>query len=124
MQKNIIEERIPTTMNMKQTFLYRALQREKGVRRQLFLTELSRALATLGACGTASLATSQVFLEKGSLSTTAPVLLVLFLMLGSLHLLGLRQAHLLQALSDGVRASVRQKLHLHLLSRQGRPTAR
>ena len=119
MQKNIIEERIPTTMNMKQTFLYRALQREKGVRRQLFLTELSRALATLGACGTASLATSQVFLEKGSLSTTAPVLLVLFLMLGSLHLLGLRQAHLLQALSDGVRASVRQKLHLHLLSRQG-----
>ncbi len=118
MQKNIIEERIPTTMNMKQTFLYRALQREKGVRRQ-FLTELSRALATLGACGTASLATSQVFLEKGSLSTTAPVLLVLFLMLGSLHLLGLRQAHLLQALSDGVRASVRQKLHLHLLSRQG-----
>ena len=119
MQKNIIEERIPTTMNMKQTFLYRALQREKGVRRQLFLTELLRALATLGACGTASLATSQVFLEKGSLSTTAPVLLVLFLMLGSLHLLGLRQAHLLQALSDGVRASVRQKLHLHLLSRQG-----
>lgn len=106
-------------MNMKQTFLYRALQHEKGVRRQLFLTELSRALATLGACGTASLATSQVFLEKGSLSTTAPVLLVLFLMLGSLHLLGLRQAHLLQALSDGVRASVRQKLHLHLLSRQG-----
>lgn len=119
MQKNIIEERIPTTMNMKQTFLYRALQREKGVRRQLFLTELLRALAILGACGTASLATSQVFLEKGSLSTTAPVLLVLFLMLGSLHLLGLRQAHLLQALSDGVRASVRQKLHLHLLSRQG-----
>ena len=106
-------------MNMKQTFLYRALQREKGVRRQLFLTELLRALATLGACGTASLATSQVFLEKGSLSTTAPVLLVLFLMIGSLHLLGLRQAHLLQALSDGVRASVRQKLHLHLLSRQG-----
>lgn len=106
-------------MNMKQTFLYRALQREKGVRRQLFLTELLRALAILGACGTASLATSQVFLEKGSLSTTAPVLLVLFLMLGSLHLLGLRQAHLLQALSDGVRASVRQKLHLHLLSRQG-----
>lgn len=119
MQKNIIEERIPTTMNMKQTFLYRALQREKGVRRQLFLTELLRALAILGACGTASLATSQVFLEKGSLSTTAPVLLVLFLMLGSLHLLGLRQAHLLQTLSDGVRASVRQKLHLHLLSRQG-----
>ena len=106
-------------MNMKQTFLYRALQREKGVRRQLFLTELLRALAILGACGTASLATSQVFLEKGSLSTTAPVLLVLFLMLGSLHLLGLRQAHLLQALSEGVRASVRQKLHLHLLSRQG-----
>lgn len=106
-------------MNMKQTFLYRALQREKGVRRQLFLTELLRALAILGACGTASLATSQVFLEKGSLSTTAPVLLVLFLMLGSLHLLGLRQAHLLQTLSDGVRASVRQKLHLHLLSRQG-----
>lgn len=106
-------------MNMKQTFLYRALQREKGVRRQLFLTELLRALAILGACGTASLATSQVFLEKGSLSTTAPVLLVLFLMLGSLHLLGLRQAHLLQTLSDSVRASVRQKLHLHLLSRQG-----
>lgn len=106
-------------MNMKQTFLYRALQREKGVRRQLFLTELLRALAILGACGTASLATSQVFLEKVGLSTTAPVLLVLFLMLGSLHLLGLRQAHLLQALSDGVRASVRQKLHLHLLSRQG-----
>ena len=119
MQKNIIEERIPTTMNMKQTFLYRALQREKGVRRQLFLTELSRALAILGACGTASLATSQVFLEKGSLSTTAPVLLVLFLMLGSLHLLGLRQAHLLQALSWRVRESVRQKLHLRLLSRQG-----
>ena len=119
MQKNIIEERIPTTMNMKQTFLYRALQHEKGVRRQLFLTELSRALATLGACGTASLATSQVFLEKGSLSTTAPVLLVLFLMLGSLHLLGLRQAHLLQALSWRVRESVRQKLHLRLLSRQG-----
>ena len=106
-------------MNMKQTFLYRALQREKGVRRQLFLTELLRALAILGACGTASLATSQVFLEKGSLSTTAPVLLVLFLMLGSLHLLGLRQAHLLQALSWRVRESVRQKLHLHLLSRQG-----
>ncbi|WP_321057768.1 hypothetical protein, partial [Mitsuokella jalaludinii] len=104
---------------MKQTFLYRALQHEKGVRRQLFLTELSRALATLGACGTASLATSQVFLEKGSLSTTAPVLLVLFLMLGSLHLLGLRQAHLLQALSWRVRESVRQKLHLRLLSRQG-----
>lgn len=119
MQKNIIEERIPTTMNMKQTFLYRALQREKGVRRQLFLTELLRALAILGACGTASLATSQVFLEKGSLSTTAPVLLVLFLMLGSLHLLGLRQAHLLQALSWRVRESVRQKLHLRLLSRQG-----
>lgn len=106
-------------MNMKQTFLYRALQREKGVRRQLFLTELLRALAILGACGTASLATSQVFLEKGSLSTTAPVLLVLFLMLGSLHLLGLRQAHLLQALSWRVRESVRQKLHLRLLSRQG-----
>lgn len=106
-------------MNMKQTFLYRALQREKGVRRQLFLTELLRALAILGACGTASLATSQVFLEKGSLSTTAPVLLVLFLMLGSLHLLGLRQAHLLQALSWCVRESVRQKLHLRLLSRQG-----
>ena len=106
-------------MNMKQTFLYRALQHEKGVRRQLFLTELSRALATLGACGTASLATSQVFLEKGSLSTTAPVLLVRFLMLGSLHLLGLRQAHLLQALSWRVRESVRQKLHLRLLSRQG-----
>ena len=119
MQKNIIEERIPTTMNMKQTFLYRALQHEKGVRRQLFLTELSRALATLGACGTASLATSQVFLEKGSLSTTAPVLLALFLMLGSLHLLGLRQAQLLQALSWRVRESVRQKLHLRLLSRQG-----
>lgn len=51
MQKNIIEERIPTTMNMKQTFLYRALQREKGVRRQLFLTELLRALAILGVCG-------------------------------------------------------------------------
>lgn len=119
MQKNIIEERIPTTMNMKQTFLYRALQREKGVRRQLFLTELLRALAILGACGTASLATSQVFLEKRSLSTTAPVLLVLFLMLGSLHLLGLRQAHLLQALSWRVRESVRQKLHLRLLSRQG-----
>lgn len=106
-------------MNMKQTFLYRALQREKGVRRQLFLTELLRALAILGACGTASLATSQVFLEKGGLSTTAPVLLVLFLMLGSLHLLGLRQAHLLQALSWRVRESVRQKLHLRLLSRQG-----
>ena len=119
MQKNIIEERIPTTMNMKQTFLYRALQREKGVRRQLFLTELLRALAILGAWGTVCRATSLVLLEWGCLSWRAPVLVVRFVMLGSLHLLGLRQAHLLQALSWRVRESVRQKLHLRLLSRQG-----
>ena len=106
-------------MNMKQTFLYSALHRDARARRRLILTELLHALAVLGACGAASLAIDQVFLGKGSLSTTAPVLLVLFVMLGALHFIGLWQSRLQQSLSGAVRKDVREKLHARLLSREG-----
>ena len=111
-------------MNMKQTFLYSALRRDARARRRLILTELLHALAVLGACGAASLAIDQVFLEKGSLSTTAPVLLVLFVMLGALHFIGLWQSRLQQSLSSAVRKNVREKLHARLLSREGQTDKR
>lgn len=111
-------------MNMKQTFLYSALHRDARARRRLILTELLHALAVLGACGAASLAIDQVFLEKGSLSTTAPVLLVLFVMLGALHFIGLWQSRLQQSLSGAVRKDVREKLHVRLLSREGQTDQR
>ena len=111
-------------MNMKQTFLYSALHRDARARRRLILTELLHALAVLGACGAASLAIDQVFLEKGSLSTTAPVLLVLFVMLGALHFIGLWQSRLQQSLSGAVRKDVREKLHARLLSREGQTDRR
>ena len=111
-------------MNMKQTFLYSALHRDARARRRLILTELLHALAVLGACGAASLAIDQVFLEKGSLSTTAPVLLVLFVMLGALHFIGLWQSRLQQSLSGAVRRDVREKLHARLLSREGQTDKR
>jgi ATP-binding cassette subfamily C protein CydD/ATP-binding cassette subfamily C protein CydCD len=104
---------------MKQTFLYSALHRNARARRRLILTELLHALAVLGACGAASLAIDQVFLGKGSLSTTAPVLLVLFVMLGALHFIGLWQSRLQQSLSGAVRKDVREKLHARLLSKEG-----
>lgn len=111
-------------MNMKQTFLYSALRRDARARRRLILTELLHALAVLGACGAASLAIDQVFLEKGSLSTTAPVLLVLFVMLGALHFIGLWQSRLQQSLSGAVRTDVREKLHARLLSKEGQTDQR
>lgn len=111
-------------MNMKQTFLYSALHRDTRARRRLILTELLHALAVLGACGAASLAIDQVFLGKGSLSTTAPVLLVLFVMLGALHFIGLWQSRLQQSLSGTVRKDVREKLHARLLSREGQTDRR
>ena len=111
-------------MNMKQTFLYSALRRDARARRRLILTELLHALAVLGACGAASLAIDQVFLEKGSLSTTAPVLLVLFVMLGALHFIGLWQSRLQQSLSGAVRKDVREKLHVRLLSEEGQTDQR
>lgn len=111
-------------MNMKQTFLYSALHRDARARRRLILTELLHALAVLGVCGTASLAIDQVFLEKGSLSTTAPVLLVLFVMLGALHFIGLWQSRLQQSLSGAVRKDVREKLHARLLSKEGQTDQR
>lgn len=111
-------------MNMKQTFLYSALHRDARARRRLILTELLHALAVLGACGAASLAIDQVFLEKGSLSTTAPVLLVLFVMLGALHFISLWQSRLQQSLSGAVRKDVREKLHARLLSREGQTDKR
>lgn len=111
-------------MNMKQTFLYSALHRDARARRRLILTELLHALAVLGACGAASLAIDQVFLEKGSLSTTAPVLLVLFVMHGALHFIGLWQGRLQQSLSGAVRRDVREKLHARLLSREGQTDKR
>lgn len=111
-------------MNMKQTFLYSALRRDARARRRLILTELLHALAVLGACGAASLAIDQVFLGKGSLSTTAPVLLVLFVMLGALHFIGLWQSRLQQSLSGAVRKDVREKLHARLLSREGQTDRR
>ncbi|WP_437793421.1 ABC transporter ATP-binding protein/permease [Mitsuokella multacida] len=109
---------------MKQTFLYSALHRDARARRRLILTELLHALAVLGACGAASLAIDQVFLGKGSLSTTAPVLLVLFVMLGALHFIGLWQSRLQQSLSGAVRKDVREKLHARLLSREGQTDQR
>lgn len=111
-------------MNMKQTFLYSALRRDARARRRLILTELLHALAVLGACGAASLAIDQVFLGKGSLSTTAPVLLVLFVMLGALHFISLWQSRLQQSLSGAVRKDVREKLHARLLSREGQTDQR
>lgn len=111
-------------MNMKQTFLYSALHRDARARRRLILTELLHALAVLGACGAASLAIDQVFLGKGSLSTTAPVLLVLFVMLGALHFIGLWQSRLQQSLSGAVRKDVREKLHVRLLSEEGQTDQR
>lgn len=111
-------------MNMKQTFLYSVLHRDARARRRLILTELLHALAVLGACGAASLAIDQVFLGKGSLSTTAPVLLVLFVMLGALHFIGLWQSRLQQSLSGAVRRDVREKLHARLLSREGQTDKR
>lgn len=111
-------------MNMKQTFLYSALHRDARARRRLILTELLHALAVLGACGAASLAIDQVFLGKGSLSTTAPVLLVLFVMLGALHFIVLWQSRLQQSLSGAVRKDVREKLHARLLSREGQTDRR
>ena len=111
-------------MNMKQTFLYSALHRDARARRRLILTELLHALAVLGACGAASLAIDQAFLEKGSLSTTAPVLLVLFVMLGALHFIGLWQSRLQQSLSGAVRKDVREKLHARLLSKEGQTDQR
>ena len=111
-------------MNMKQTFLYSALRRDARARRRLILTELLHALAVLGACGAASLAIDQVFLGKGSLSTTAPVLLVLFVMLGALHFIGLWQSRLQQSLSGAVRKNVREKLHARLLSKEGQTDQR
>lgn len=111
-------------MNMKQTFLYSALRRDARARRRLILTELLHALAVLGACGAASLAIDQVFLGKGSLSTTAPVLLVLFVMLGALHFISLWQSRLQQSLSGTVRKDVREKLHAWLLSRKGQTDQR
>ena len=111
-------------MNMKQTFLYSALHRDARARRRLILTELLHALAVLGACGAASLAIDQVFLGKGSLSTTAPVLLVLFVMLGALHFISLWQSCLQQSLSGTVRKDVREKLHARLLSRKGQTDQR
>lgn len=111
-------------MNMKQTFLYSALHRDARARRRLILTELLHALAVLGACGAASLAIDQVFLEKGSLSTTAPVLLVLFVMLGALHFISLWQSRLQQSLSGAVRKDVREKLHARLLSEEGQTDQR
>lgn len=111
-------------MNMKQTFLYSALHRDARARRRLILTELLHALAVLGACGAASLAIDQVFLGKGSLSTTAPVLLVLFVMLGALHFIGLWQSRLQQSLSGAVRKDMREKLHVRLLSEEGQTDQR
>lgn len=103
---------------MKKLFFFQTLLHHKPRLLGLALSEVLRALLITGAAYTAAKAVDEVFLQGRALKETAPVLLVLFLMLMFLHLTALLLNHQSQQLSTAARTYVRQKLHEKLLARQ------
>lgn len=106
---------------MKKLFFFQTLLHHKPRLLGLALSEVLRALLITGAAYTAAKAVDEVFLQGRALKETAPVLLVLFLMLMFLHLTALLLNHQSQQLSTAARTYVRQKLHEKLLARQKNP---
>ena len=104
---------------MKKLFFLQTMRLQRKSLIFLVLLEAGRALLLAGAAFAAAKFIDGVFLQGKELSETAPVLLVLFLMLSSQYLIGLLQNHRTRRLSLQTRTLVREKLHQKLLSRQG-----
>ena len=88
---------------MKKLFFFQTLLHHKPRLLGLALSEVLRALLITGAAYTAAKAVDEVFLQGRALKETAPVLLVLFLMLMFLHLTARLLNHQSQQLSTAAR---------------------
>lgn len=106
---------------MKKLFFFQTLLHHKPRLLCLALSEALRALLITGASYAAAKAVDEVFLQGRTLTETAPVLLVLFLMLIFLHLTGLLLSRQEQRLSAEARMHVRQKLHERILAARKSP---
>lgn len=113
----MLRKNIEIPMKNKLWLLQALKQSNKKV--QLLGLEALRALAILVSAGLAARWMDGIFLGGKSLSETAPVLLVLFLIMGAIPLLGLLATRTLSGLSKDLRSRVRHELHEKLLSERG-----
>lgn len=104
---------------MKNLFFLQTMRLHRKSLIFLVMLEALRALLLAGAAFAAAKFVDGVFLQGKELSETAPVLLVLFLMLSCQYLMGLLQNQRTRSLSLKARTIVREKLHQKLLSREG-----
>lgn len=109
-------------MHTKPLFFLESIRLHRGMLAVLFSLEALRALLLAGAAYAASLAVDGVFLRENGLYETAPVLLVLFLLLAMQPLVRLWQNRMAHALAAETRARVRERLHARLLD--GAPAVR
>lgn len=97
-----------------QLWLFETIK-NKSKKLYLILPEALQAAAVLGCAGLAAGWMNTIFLEKKSLTETAPVLLALFLVMACIPLLGLWKERLCLSLADVLCRRVREKLHEKLL---------
>ena len=97
-----------------QLWLFETIKK-KSKKLYLILPEALQAAAVLGYAGLAAGWMNAIFLEKKSLTETAPVLLALFLVMACIPLLGLWKERLCLSLADVLCRRVREKLHEKLL---------
>ena len=97
-----------------QLWLFETIKK-KSKKLYLILPEALQAAAVLGCAGLAAGWMNAIFLEKKSLTETAPVLLALFLVMACIPLLGLWKERLCLSLADVLCRRVREKLHEKLL---------
>ena len=97
-----------------QLWLFETIKK-KSKKLYLILPEALQAAAVLGCAGLAAGWMNAIFLEKKSLTETAPVLLALFLVMACIPLLGLWKERLCLSLADVLCWRVREKLHEKLL---------
>ena len=98
-----------------QLWLFETIKK-KSKKLYLILPEALQAAAVLGYAGLAAGWMNAIFLEKKSLTETAPVLLALFLVMACIPLLGLWKERLCLSLADVLCRRVREKLHEKLLN--------
>ena len=103
-------------MNVTNSFLLRSLKPHKGERIRLLLIETTRAVATIAAAGAGAYAMDGVFLAHKGRMETAPVLLVLFLLMILPPLLTPMRERISQRLSTALRTETRAQLHAQMLT--------
>lgn len=103
-------------MNVTNSFLLRSLKPHKGERIRLLLIETTRAVATIAAAGAGAYAMDGVFLAHKGRMETAPVLLVLFLLMILPPLLTPVRERISQRLSTALRTETRAQLHAQMLT--------